>query len=175
MRIIESKVLYEGKLRGVRETIELAEGKRCVHETIEHPGAVVILPVEADGSFVFIEQYRHSIRGTLLELPAGTLERGEEPSVCAQRELMEEVGMACRDLVSLGSILPAPGFCNEIQHLFCARDLYPQQATPDEDEIITKVCLSRLELVEAIRSGRLVDGKSLALLMRASMQGVIHL
>ena len=173
MKVIESHLLYEGKLRAVRETLESPQGKRFAHETIEHPGAVVILPLLEDGRIVFIEQYRHSVRESILELPAGTLEKGEEPEFCAQRELMEEIGMACRELISLGTLLPAPGFCNEVQHIFCAKDLYPREATPDEDEVITVIKLSVAEVEEVIRNGRLRDSKSLALLMRARISRII--
>jgi ADP-ribose pyrophosphatase len=107
-----------------------------------------------------------------LELPAGTLEKGEEPGVCAERELMEEIGKAPGELISLGTLFPAPGFCNEIQHLFCARNLRDQKATPDEDEFITTVELSRREIEESIRSGRLNDAKSLALIFRAMIDNL---
>ncbi len=173
MKVIQSEVLYEGKLRGVREVLETPEGKRFRHETIEHPGAVVILPVREDGAVLFIEQYRHSVRRTLLELPAGTLEKGEDPATCAQRELQEEIGMAARDLRPLGTLLPAPGFCSEEQHIFFAAGLYPSKATPDEDEFITVVPLSAKEIEDAIRSGRLVDAKSLALILRAKVEGFL--
>jgi ADP-ribose pyrophosphatase len=75
MKIVSSQVLYEGKLRGVRDVLEAEDGRRFRHETIEHPGAVVILPIRDDGAMLFVEQYRHSVRRTLLELPAGTLEK----------------------------------------------------------------------------------------------------
>lgn len=173
MKVIHSEVLYEGKLRGVCEVLEASDGKRFRHETIEHPGAVVILPVREDGTILFVEQYRHSVRRTMLELPAGTIEKGESPAVCAQRELQEEIGMAARDLRSLGTLLPAPGFCSEEQHVFFAKGLYPSKATPDDDEFITVVPLSRGEVEAAIRSGRLVDAKSLALIFRAQVEGLL--
>lgn len=173
MRIVESEVLYEGKLRGIRDTVEADDGRRFRHETIEHPGAVVILPVLPDGRIGFIEQYRHSVRASILELPAGTLEVGEDPAACAQRELMEEIGMASRDLVALGTLYPAPGFCSEIQHVFVARGLYPSKATPDDDEAITLVPLSVAEADEAARTGRLADAKSLALMLRARLSGLM--
>jgi len=173
MRIVQSEVLYEGKLRGVRDTVEADDGRRFRHETIEHPGAVVILPLLPDGRIGFIEQYRHSVRASILELPAGTLEVGEDPAACAQRELMEEIGMASRDLVALGTLYPAPGFCSEIQHVFVARGLYPSKATPDDDEAITLVPLSVAEADEAARTGRLADAKSLALMLRARLSGLI--
>lgn len=169
MKIVDSEVLYEGKLRAVRDTVEYPDGRRHRHETIEHPGAVVILPIASNGSLIFVEQYRHSLRRAILELPAGTLEKNENPAICAERELMEEIGQAPGELIPLGTLFPAPGFCSEIQHLFCARNLRPQKATPDEDEVITTVELSRSEVDDAIRTGRLSDAKSLALLLRASL------
>ncbi|MEY4667951.1 MAG: hypothetical protein RL518_650 [Pseudomonadota bacterium] len=173
MRVLNSEILYEGKLRAVRDTVEYPDGRRHQHETIEHPGAVVILPLTATGSVVFVDQYRHSIRQHILELPAGTLERGEDPSVCAARELMEEIGRAPGELIPLGTLYPAPGFCNEVQYLFCARDLRDQKATPDDDEYITTVELSRSEIDDAIRSGRLADAKSLALVLRAMVANLL--
>jgi ADP-ribose pyrophosphatase len=129
--------------------------------------------VSANGSIVFVEQYRHSIRQVLLELPAGTLERGEDPAICASRELAEEIGMAPGTLTPLGTLYPAPGFSDEIQHLFFARDLRPEKATPDADEIITTVELSLSQVDDAIKTGRLSDAKSLALFLRARMNGLL--
>jgi ADP-ribose pyrophosphatase len=86
---------------------------------------------------------------------------------------MEEIGKAPGELISLGTLIPAPGFCNEVQHLFCARKLREQQATPDEDEFITTVELSRQEIEDSIRSGRLNDAKSLALVFRAMIDKLL--
>ncbi|MEN9846659.1 MAG: hypothetical protein RIS36_1806 [Pseudomonadota bacterium] len=173
MRIVRSEIIYQGRLKAVRDTVESPDGRCHCHETIEHPGAVVILPITAVGTVIFVDQYRHSIRRNILELPAGTLEKGEEPGVCAERELMEEIGKAPGELISLGTLFPAPGFCNEIQHLFCARNLRNQKATPDEDEFITTVELSRVEIEESVRSGRLNDAKSLALIFRAMIENLL--
>jgi len=169
MKIVDSEILYQGRLTAVRDTVEYPDGRHHRYETIEHPGAVVILPITANGTVVFVEQYRHSIRRNFLELPAGTLEKGEDPATCAARELMEEIGQAPGELISLGTLYPAPGFCNEIQHLFCARNLREQKATPDEDECITIVELAWREVEESIRSGSLNDAKSLALILKARL------
>jgi ADP-ribose pyrophosphatase len=173
MRVVRSEILYQGKLTAVRDTLEYPDGRCHRHETIEHPGAVVILPIMPSGSVVFVDQYRHSIRKNILELPAGTLEKGEDPRECAARELMEEIGKAPGELISLGTLFPAPGFCNEVQHLFCARNLRDQKATPDEDEFITTVELSRNEIEDSIRSGKLNDAKSLALVFRAMIDNLL--
>lgn len=173
MRIINSEILYQGRLRAVRDTLELPNGNSHLHETIEHPGAVVILPLTASGTIVFVRQYRHSLRRTILELPAGTLEQGEAPAVCAARELAEEIGMAPGELIPLGVLYPAPGFCTEVQHLFFARDLRPHKATPDEDEAITTVELTQDEIDSQIVSGTLNDAKSLALVLRARLENLL--
>ena len=173
MKVLKTEVLFQGRLRGVRDYLERDDGARYIHETIEHPGAVVILPIRADGAILCISQYRHSIRTELLELPAGTLEPGESPLECAKREIMEEIGMAARDVKPAGTLYPAPGFCSEVQFLFVARDLYAQAAQPDEDEQISLVPLSRAGFEQAILSGKLSDSKSIALFLRAQLMGLL--
>jgi ADP-ribose pyrophosphatase len=173
MKIISREVLYQGRLRGIRELVENKRGVRYTHETIEHPGAVVVLPLAAQGEVVMVSQYRRSIDSVVLELPAGTLEEGEPPLECAQREIQEEIGFAARHVVSLGTIFPAPGFCNELQHLFVARDLYPQSAQPDEDEEISVVTLSVAQFEQRVASGEINDAKTIALFFKARLAGYL--
>lgn len=173
MRILDSQLLYQGKLRGLRELVERDDGAVVRCETILHPGAVVILPILDDGRIVCVRQYRHAVRQRLLELPAGTLEVGEEPVACAHRELIEEIGMAAEELIPLGELFPAPGFCNERQHLFCARKLRAQPGVGDEDEDITVEIYALSELFDSIQSGSLSDAKSIAILMRAQLAGIL--
>jgi ADP-ribose pyrophosphatase len=173
MQVISTDVMYEGKFRVVCDVVKTLDGRICRHETIEHPGAVVVLPILDKDTFLLVEQYRHSIKEVLLEFPAGTLEVGEDPRECAVRELTEEVGMTCDELLSLGELFPAPGFCNEKQYLYCARALRPQRGVPDEDESIVVVQLSKSDVLEAVRTGKLRDAKSIALFMRALVQGYV--
>jgi ADP-ribose pyrophosphatase len=173
MKIISREILYEGRLRGIRELIENDRGVRYAHETIEHPGAVVVLPLTAQGEVVMVSQYRRSIDSVVLELPAGTLEKDEPPLDCAKREIQEEVGFAAREVVSLGTLLPAPGFCNELQYLFVARDLYPQSAEQDLDEEISVVTLSVTQFEQGVASGEIKDAKTIALFFRARLAGYV--
>ena len=173
MKVISSEVLYQGRLRGVRELIENDRGVRYFHETIVHPGAVVVLPLTANGEIICVSQYRCSIGATVLELPAGTLEKDEPPLECAKREIQEEIGFAARTMVALGTLLPAPGFCNEVQHLFVAQDLYPQSAEQDEDEDISVVRMSVLEFEQGVTSGAINDAKTIALFFRARLAGFV--
>jgi ADP-ribose pyrophosphatase len=157
----------------VEERIRLATGKLARHVTVRHPGAAVILPRDDDGSLIVILQYRHSVRKILLEFPAGTLEPGEEPLVCAKRELAEEAGQLARQWRSLGELHPAAGFCSETQYCFLATGLSPCDTHYDEDERIEITTMTSAQVAEAIRSGAMMDGKSIAIYARAKLSGLV--
>ncbi|MFN8389288.1 MAG: NUDIX hydrolase [Bdellovibrionota bacterium] len=172
--VLKTNLLHQGrKFRFVEEELELPNGKHSRVEKLEHPGAVVILPVRDDGTLILIEQFRPAIRDSILEFPAGTLEPGEQPLECAKRELVEEIGLSAADWVSLGSFFPAPGFCNEVQHFFAARNFQPAFAEQDADEIITPVEMPRPAFEAALRENRIRDGKSLAIFALACAKGVL--
>ena len=174
IEVVREQTAFAGTvLHVVDELIRYPTGKMYHHITIRHPGAVVILPRQDDGMLVAIRQYRHAVRQTLLEFPAGTLEPGEEPLACARRELAEEVGQAATQWQPLGELLPAPGFCNEVQYCFFATHLEPCQAAPDEDELIEVVTLSSTDVETAIREGIMRDGKSVSIYMRAKLSGLL--
>jgi ADP-ribose pyrophosphatase len=172
--VVHERTIFTGLgFQVVQEDIQLATGHRRRHLTIRHPGAVVLLPYDADGMLLVIEQYRYSLRHTLLEFPAGTIEPGEPPLACAQRELAEEVGRAARRWESLGELHPAPGFCNEVQYCFFATELTPCVARRDADEVIEVVPMRSTQVEQAIRDGHMTDGKSIALYTRAKLRGLI--
>lgn len=170
----ESRTLYQGKrLSVVEEILTLSSGKPYVHTTVTHPGAVVILPVDTNGNIYFIKQYRHSIKETLLELPAGTLELNEDPLECAKRELKEEIGKSAKEWISLGILYPAPGFCSEKQFCYIAKDLFDEKLEGDEDEVIEVSPINSKELPKIIKEGKILDGKSLALVCRSNILGLL--
>ena len=133
---IDGEVLYEGRiLRLEVDRIRFADGGEGRREVVRHGGAVVLLPLTDDGRVLLVRQYRYPTAEILLELPAGTLERGEEPAACAARELEEETGHRAGELVSLGAFYSAPGFSDEKLHGFLARGLKPShELTADDDE-----------------------------------------
>jgi ADP-ribose pyrophosphatase len=145
-------------------------------DTIVHPGAVAILPFTKRGTVLFIRQWRAAARGWLLEIPAGTLEKGESPLACAKRELIEETGFAAKRWTRLGAILVAPGYTTERIHLFAARGLTPAYAAQDEDEHIAVEELTASEVRKKIRSGAIRDGKSLSAVLLAGLvpSGVVR-
>jgi len=174
LETIRSQTVFTGpKFDVVEMRLRLPTGAVHRHVTVRHPGAVVILPRLDAGTLCVIRQYRHSVRDVLLEFPAGTLEPGEEPLTCAQRELAEEVGRAAARWESLGELYPAPGFCDEKQYCFFATELTPCIAARDEDELIEVVPMQVAEVEEAIRTGRMMDGKSIAVYTRAKLRGLI--
>ncbi|HFS8459835.1 TPA: NUDIX hydrolase, partial [Vibrio cholerae] len=110
-----SKIIHQWKsIALVEEDILLPNGHSVRHTTISHPGAAVILPLTDQGEIVLIRQFRPSLKKWLLELPAGTIEEGEPPLSCAQRELEEETGFSAQQFIELGQVTPLAGFCDEI-------------------------------------------------------------
>ena len=163
--LIGSQDIYEGRVISLRvDQIEIASGRNVRREVIEHPGAVVIVPIDDEGRILWVEQHRWATGRKLLELPAGTIEAGEEAEACARRELAEETGFAATAWQRLGGFYSAPGFCTEYLHAFLAQDLTPESAEADEDEDIELVTLSLEESLARVEAGEIEDAKSLAAL-----------
>lgn len=142
------------------DEVTLSNGHISTREMVLHPGAVAIVAVTAENEIILVRQYRYPVKEVLYEIPAGKLEKGEEPDSSARRELEEETGFAARQWGKMGSFYTAPGFSNEYMHLYLATDLIENEAHPDPDEIIVyeKVPLSRA--IQMIESGEIKDGKT---------------
>lgn len=157
----------------IEEKLQLPDGSSHLHYTITHRNAVVILPVTEFGEILLLKQYRHSVGETIWELPAGNLEADEEPQACAEREIQEETGFAAKEWHSLGSLFPAPSYCNRIQFCFLARNLVESRKPMDEDEVIEVYSVTLEEVMSMIGDGILRDGKSLATILRARCLGLL--
>jgi ADP-ribose pyrophosphatase len=165
-RVVSSTPIYHGRVIDVRvDEIEVEPGRVYKRDVVSHSGAVVIIPIDDQDRILWITQYRYAAGKTLLELPAGTLEAGEEPLECAHREIVEEVGFAAGDLVPLGGFYSAPGFCTEYLHAFLATGLREDYADGDEDEDITVIPLTLEETYARLDAGEIVDAKSIATLL----------
>lgn len=164
--LIGSQPIYRGRAVSLRvDEIEVKSGVNVRREVVEHPGAVVILPVDGEGRILWIRQYRYAAGRDLLELPAGTLEPGEEPEATARREIVEEAGVRADTWQRLGGFFSAPGFCTEYLHCYLATGLTPDQADGDEDEDIVVVPMTLEESLAMVDRGELEDAKSLAALL----------
>ena len=144
--------------------VELPNGKLSNRDIIKHPGACAIIPFISENEIILVEQFRKPLERTLLEIPAGKLNKNESPITCAHRELEEETGYKAKDMIYLGKIATAPGFCDEIIHLFKASNLYDGTKSCDEDEFtdIKKFTLDEMKLM--IKKGEIIDTKTISIL-----------
>jgi ADP-ribose pyrophosphatase len=165
-RVIEKQVIYSGKkVRLEIHTLENEEGKRTAREIVVHPGAVVVLPFLEPDRILLIRNNRYAVGQILMELPAGTLEKGEKSMNCAGRELVEETGYLAGRLEPLGNFFSSPGILSEKLYAFAAYDLEKSQTALDEGEEIELHPASLDEAIEMIRSGEIHDGKTIATLL----------
>lgn len=159
---ISSSRPFTGQKISLRvDLAKYSDGSSRNIEIVEHPGAVLIIPVTSAGNLIFIKQYRTAIDKILIELPAGTLEKAEDPIACAHRELEEETGFKSKKIISLSGFYPAPGFCTEYIHIFVAKELTPGKLNLDEDEGIDPVELSLDEACDMINKNLIVDAKTI--------------
>lgn len=171
MALVDSTRLYTGKIIKVdRDNVRFPDGSAGVLEMIRHPGAAAVVPflddpAADDPRVLLIHQFRHAADGLMWEVPAGTLEPGEQPDVCARRELIEEAGMEATKLSRLTTIFTTPGFTDERIHLYLATGLTPAALARDEDEFITVHPKRWSEVGKMIRTGKIKDAKSLCALM----------
>ncbi|MBI5870645.1 MAG: NUDIX hydrolase [Actinobacteria bacterium] len=165
-RILKSEYVYEGRVIRLRvDQVELPDGRGAVREVMEHPGAAVIVPIDADENVRLVRQYRDAIGKQLLEVPAGKLDAGEDPADCARRELREELGLVAGRLTMLTSFYSSPGFCDEILHVYLAEDLTQEEVDHDHEEFIEpeQRPLEPLEgLIAELRDGKSIIGILLA-------------
>ena len=166
-QVLETSRKYDGKILSVRvDTVILEDGAPAPREVVEHKPAVCVLPVDRKGNVYLVRQYRHAVGEYLLEAPAGLMEEGETPEEAALRELREETG-ACGSVTCVGDYFPTPGYCEELIHLFLADVESFGETDPDKDEFLQTEVLDFAEFYQMARDGRIRDGKTVALALRA--------
>ena len=165
---LSGETLYEGKIvRLLKDKVALPNGKTSIREVVDHPGGVGIVPIDRDGNVYLVRQYRYAVGSTMLEIPAGKLERGEEPFLCAKRELGEETGFTAGEYVYLGKFYPTPGYCRELLHIYLALDLTSGETHPDEDEFLNVEKYAFKDALSLAVSGAIPDAKTLIGLLMA--------
>jgi ADP-ribose pyrophosphatase len=162
-RIVKSDVIYSGKVFNIKvDQIEYNTGNKAVREVAEHPGGAVVVPVTEEGKIVMVTQHRFPVNEILLELPAGKLSKGEDPKLCAVRELEEETGYKSDNVNKLGSIFTTPGYSTEKLWIYLAKDLKPGDHNREEGEFGMEVFeLALKEIEEKIYNGEIVDAKTI--------------
>ena len=168
---LDSRRIYTGRVvRLDVDTVRFPDGSTGQLELIRHPGAAAIVPCAsdppgADPTILLIRQYRYATGGQLWEIPAGTLDPGEDPEACARRELMEETGVTAARLQRLTSIWTTPGFTNEVIHLYLATGLTTGEPSRERDEFIEVVSQPLSSVLALIRDGEIRDAKSVVAIL----------
>ena len=168
---LDSRRIYTGRVvRLDVDTVRFPDGSTGQLDLIRHPGAAAIVPCAsdppgADPTILLIRQYRYATGGELWEIPAGTLDPGEDPEVCARRELLEETGVTAARLQRLTSIWTTPGFTNEVIHLYLATGLTMGEPSRERDEFIEVVPQPLSRVLALIRDGEIRDAKTVVAIL----------
>ncbi|MGE7917988.1 NUDIX domain-containing protein [Viridibacillus sp. NPDC093762] len=167
-KTINSKKIFEGRVISVKvDEVTLPNGNISTRELVTHPGAVAIIPITNEGKIVLVEQYRKPLERSIIEIPAGKLEKGEKPEYTAIRELEEETGYGSKNFTFVQSFATSPGFADEVIHIYAARDLYriENPADLDEDEFVELLEVTLEEAEQLIREERIYDAKTVFAIM----------
>ena len=160
-RIISEDTAWRGHILDVRQLeVELPNGHRAGRDVVRHPGAAAVVALTQTGKIVLVRQYRAPLDRVTVEIPAGKLDPGEDPLVCARRELQEETGFVPGQIRYLTTIATTVGFCDELIHIYLATDLELVGAHPDEDEFVNVDLVPLSELIDAVLDGKIEDAKT---------------
>lgn len=163
--VTKSEIIFQGKVFDVKvDEIEYnGSGNKSFRQVAVHPGGAVVVPVKDDGKIILISQYRYPHNKVVLELPAGKLEKGEDPLFCATRELTEETGYSSKRISKLGKIFTTPGFCDEVLHIYLAKELTAGDHAREEGEEGMEIFeLTLDEIDKKIKNGEIVDAKTIS-------------
>src|SRR5690625_3499540 len=160
---IKTEKIYDGRIINVQiDEVQLPNGRKTNRELVKHPGAVAVIPITKENKIVLIEQYRKPLEKSIIEIPAGKVEKGEDPERTAIRELEEETGYTTGELSFVASFYTSPGFADELMHIFITDELKPLEipAAKDDDEFIEVMKLTLDEAKQLVEDERIHDAKT---------------
>jgi ADP-ribose pyrophosphatase len=163
--LLSRQDVFKGKVFTIeRDRVKMPNGRDVTVDVVRHPRSVVLLPVPEPGHIILVRQFRYAVNRFLWELPAGSVDEGEEPDAAARRECHEEIGQVPETIVRLAALLPTPGYCDEEMIFFRLSGLsVPEEAAePDEDEDIEPRTFSLADAREMVRRGEITDMKTVA-------------
>lgn len=164
---MSAKKIFKGRIISLKtKKFRLPNGYVANLEIIEHPGAVLVIPFLTKNKIIILRQFRPVLGVYLYELPAGTLKIGEAPLVCARREIIEETGYKARVIKRLGFIYPVPGYSTEKITIFKAQKLGEAFANSDQDEIIESFAVTKRQIKDFLKTGKIVDAKTICALAK---------
>jgi 8-oxo-dGTP pyrophosphatase MutT (NUDIX family) len=170
-KVVASIPAHDGRVIKVStERLRYSNGREYDFDYVRHPGAAAVVAIDGANRVCLVRQYRHGVQDFLWEIPAGKLDAGEPPEVCAVRELQEETGVSATRWTPLGLYIPAPSIFTELIHLYLARDLNVGAASPDADEELELKWLPLDQAIGHVLRGEWNDGKTAMALLRAQFQ-----
>lgn len=165
---IGSRDIYKGRIVHLHvDDVELVDGSRSKREIVEHDGGVTVIPVDSEGNVYCVRQFRYAFGESIIETPAGKLEKGEDVYSCAVRELSEETGFTAEEYVYLGEFYPSPGYCHEKLYAYLALGLKNGEAHLDEGEFLDVVKYPLDTLVDMVMNNELCDAKTIIAILKA--------
>ncbi len=161
-KTLKRNTIFEGRIVKLYvDEVQLPDGKTSTREIVEHPGAVAVIAITDEGKLVLVEQFRKPLERTLVEIPAGLIEEGEDPQETAKRELGEETGYTCRSIKYVTSFYTSPGFCDEVIHLYFAEGLKKDSRLQlDEDEFVDVLEVTYDEALQLMKEKKIYDSKT---------------
>jgi ADP-ribose pyrophosphatase len=170
-KLLKSDTIFQGKVFDLQvDEIEYDSGNKGIREVAIHSGGSVIIALTEDYKIVMVNQFRYPLQRFLYELPAGKLDEGEDPQVCALRELQEETGYKANSITKLGAIVTTPGFCTETLHIYLAQDLTNGNHNREEGEFGMQIIeLTLKEIEDKIKNGEIYDAKTISGIMLAKL------
>jgi ADP-ribose pyrophosphatase len=172
-KTISSQRIYDGRAVNLRvDTVEKPNGKTTTREIVEHSDCVAVVVLDSKNKIILVRQYRKAAGKSLLEIPAGGIDPGEQPIASVRRELQEEIGYLPNKIDKLGGFYSAPGYCTEYLHLYLATHLTPSRREAEDTEDIEVVRVPLSHIPQLIASGEICDSKSIAGLLTVILLGL---
>lgn len=160
-KTLESEKIYEGRIITlIKDNVLLENNSTATREVIMHPGGVGIVPITSDNEIILVSQYRYPMKKTVLEIPAGKLNYGEDHFECGKRELVEETGATAKRFEYMGELYPTPAYLDEIIHLYLARDLEFSNQSLDDDEFLEIIKVPFEKAIQMVLNNEIKDSKS---------------
>lgn len=166
-KTLSQKTIFNGRIINLRvDEIELPNGEKSTREVIEHNGGACIVALTDEDEVLLVKQYRYAYGKVVTEIPAGKIEKGEDPMDCASRELVEETGYSAKKIELLGEIYPSPGYCGEVIYIYKASELTKGNQHLDDDEFLDVIKIPLKEAYDMIVRGEICDSKTITGILR---------